>query len=57
MFAEGAYTKRQVLDYVTKLGLTNAAGKKVNLQTFVLTLTKPIYAGWMTASHWPEMKP
>ncbi len=57
MFAEGTHTMRQVLEHVTKLGLTTSAGKKINLQTFVLTLRRPIYAGIMTVEKWTGMKP
>ena len=57
MFAQGSFKMRQVLDHITKLGLTNAKDKKINLQTFVLTLRRPIYAGWMTVSDWTEIEP
>lgn len=57
MFAEGVSTKREVLDHMTKLGLTNSAGKPLNAQSFELILGNPLYAGLMRVKKWRDVKP
>lgn len=50
LYATGRYTKTQVLDKITKLGLKTQHGKAVSLSTFEQLLKKPVYAGWISTS-------
>ena len=50
-FATGRYTKDQVLDKVTRLGLRTRTGRKLNPQSFGRMLTNRLYAGFI---HAPE---
>ena len=52
LFATGLYSKRQVLDIVTRLGLRTKAGKRLSPQTFCQLLRKPIYAGVREVRVW-----
>ncbi|MFL6436609.1 MAG: recombinase family protein [Terriglobales bacterium] len=52
MFATGQYTKRQVLDKITAVGLRTKAGKKLSPQSFGQMLGKPIYAGRIEVRDW-----
>jgi hypothetical protein len=52
MFATGLHSKEQVLDTVTRLGLTTKCRKRVSPQTFCQLLRKPIYAGILEVPKW-----
>jgi hypothetical protein len=51
-YASGIYTKQQVLQRVTVLGLRDASNDKLSAQTFDKLLRNPIYAGWLTVPKW-----
>jgi site-specific DNA recombinase len=42
------YKQAEVLEIVTKEGLTTAKGKALPVQTFQAILRNPLYAGWVT---------
>jgi site-specific DNA recombinase len=50
-FATGRFTKEQVLDKVTRLGLRTRTGRTLNPQSFGRMLTNRLYAGFI---HAPE---
>jgi site-specific DNA recombinase len=50
-------SKNEVLDLVTKLGLTNRKGKRLAHQTFHALLHKPIYAGILRVPVWGILQP
>src|SRR6266446_6679894 len=50
-FATGRFTKEQVLDKVTRVGLRTRTGLKLNPQSFGRMLTNRLYAGFI---HAPE---
>ena len=52
MYATGCYTKRQVLDHVTALGLRNYRGEPMSTQVFDGMLVNPLYAGWLVVPQW-----
>jgi site-specific DNA recombinase len=52
MYATGLHSKQQVLETVTRLGLTTKAGKRVSPQTFCQLLRKPIYTGILAVPAW-----
>jgi site-specific DNA recombinase len=52
LFSSGLYSKKQVLDIITKMGLRSKTGKLVASQTFGELLRNPIYAGRMVVSDW-----
>lgn len=47
LYATGCYTKRQVLDRVTALGLRSYKGAPMSSQVFDGLLTNRLYAGWL----------
>jgi site-specific DNA recombinase len=51
-YATGLYTRYQVLQDVSKLGLTTKRGKRVTPQTFHQLLRRPIYAGILEVPAW-----
>jgi len=52
MYATGLYTRRQVLDMVTHLGLTTRRGMPVSGQTFSQLLRQSLYAGVLEVPSW-----
>ena len=44
-FATGEYTKQEVLEAVTRLGLRSRRGQALNKQSFALLLRNPLYIG------------
>jgi hypothetical protein len=52
MYATGLHTKQDVLDAVTRLGLTTKNGNRVSPQTFSQPLRKTIYAGILDVPKW-----
>jgi site-specific DNA recombinase len=52
LYSTGLYTKHQVLEKITTLGLRGPNGKKLQNQVFDKMLRKPIYAGWLTVNNW-----
>ncbi len=52
IYAKGGYSKKQVLERVTSLGLRTCRGKKLTSQTFGTMLRNPIYAGWQVVKEW-----
>jgi hypothetical protein len=57
MYATGLHSRQQVLELVTRLGLTTKAGKRVSPQTFYQLLRKPIYAGILEVPAWGIRQP
>jgi site-specific DNA recombinase len=57
MYATGLHSKQQVLEAVTRLGLTTKIGKRVSPQTFCQLLRKPIYAGILDVPSWGIRQP
>ncbi len=56
-YATGLLSKQQVLEAVTRLGLTTRSGKRVSPQTFGQLLRKPIYAGILEVRAWGIRQP
>ena len=52
LYATGLYTKQQVLEKITALGLRGPNGKKLPPQALNKILRNPIYAGWLTVNKW-----
>jgi site-specific DNA recombinase len=50
LLSQRRFTKRQVLQMVTDLGLRTPKGSKVSPQTFDEMLRKPVYAGWIAVA-------
>jgi site-specific DNA recombinase len=49
-YASGSYSKSQLLDRMTALGLKDTSGKALSPQTFDKILRNPVYAGWIVSS-------
>lgn len=54
LYATGQFTKQQVLNKVTTLGLRTIHENKVALTTFVRVLGNPIYAGKIDVQEWDK---
>lgn len=54
LYATGHYTKQQVLNKVTALGLRTIHGCKVAMTTFVRVLANPIYTGKLDVQAWGQ---
>ena len=52
LYATGCYSRKQVLNRVTSLGLRTRKGKRLTPQSFSKTLRNPIYAGWLVVPRW-----
>lgn len=52
LYSTGLYTKQQVLERITALGLRGPNGKKLPPQALNKILRNPIYAGWLTVNKW-----
>jgi site-specific DNA recombinase len=57
MYATGLHSKQQVLDAVTRLGLTAKSGRRLSPQSFDQLLRKPIYAGVLEVPGWGVRQP
>ncbi len=57
MYATGLHSKQQVLDALTRLGLTTKSGKCLSPQSFDQLLRKPIYAGVLEVPGWGVRQP
>ena len=54
LYATGHYTKQQVLNKVTAMGLRTIHGNKLTLSTFVRALANPIYEGKLDVKAWNQ---
>lgn len=54
LYATGHYTKQQVLDKVSAMGLLTNHGNKVTMTTFVRMLANPIYTGKLDVRAWGQ---
>ncbi len=52
LYATGLHTKQDVLNKVTRMGLTTAEGEKLTLYDFSKMLRRPLYAGWIVVEKW-----
>lgn len=52
LFATGRHTKKEVLEQLNLIGLTNCHGVPLTTQTFDRMLRNPIYAGWISIPSW-----
>jgi site-specific DNA recombinase len=52
LYATGLHSKQDVLNKVTRMGLTTAEGDKLTLHDFSKMLRRPIYAGWIVVEKW-----
>jgi site-specific DNA recombinase len=57
LYSTGLQSKQQVLDFVTRLGLTTKRGNRVSAQTFNELLRKPIYVGVLEVPEWGIRQP
>ena len=57
MYSIGSHSKQQVLDAITRLGLTTTRGKRLSAQSFDQLLRKPIYAGMIAVPKWNIWRP
>jgi site-specific DNA recombinase len=54
LYATGHYTKQQVLNKVTAMGLRTLHGNKLSVTTFVRALANPIYTGKLDVHAWDQ---
>ena len=52
LYATGLHSKQEVLNTVTRMGLTTVEGGKVTLNDFSKMLRRSIYAGWIVVEKW-----
>jgi site-specific DNA recombinase len=57
MYSTGLHSKQQVLDAVTRMGLTTKRGKCLSAQSFSQLLRKPIYVGVLEVPGWSVRQP
>jgi site-specific DNA recombinase len=57
LYSTGLHSKQQVLDVVTRLGLTTKRGRRVSAQSFSQLLSKPIYVGVLEVPKWGIRQP
>ena len=57
LYSTGLQSKQQVLDVVTRLGLTTKRGRRVSPQTFNEMLRKPFYVGVLEVPKWGIRQP
>ncbi len=57
MFSTGLHSKQEVLDVITRLGLTTKSGRRLSGQSFSQLLRKPIYVGVLEVPAWGVRQP